>query len=165
MKRASLCAGSGKDVSSSPARECPALPGAPEGAWLWCWGTLSVPLSHHHPPVTRDTLLHVLLSLLGQELLGCSISTLLNPNTFLIIRTGGNNWTYRSKKIVRNCCVPGDKRFWILLHGCSSPKLILISLSFPRHIVAVEIYLWKHFAGGGPKYERFSVKSLGKRKN
>lgn len=57
------------------------------------------------------------------------------------------------------------KGFWILLHGYSSPYLILISLSFPRHIVTVEIYLWKHFAGGGPKYERFSVKSLGKRKN
>lgn len=57
------------------------------------------------------------------------------------------------------------KGFWILLQGYSSPYLILISLSFPRHIVAVEIYLWKHFARGAPKYERFSVKSLGKRKN
>lgn len=56
------------------------------------------------------------------------------------------------------------KGFWLLLHGYSSPCLFLISLSFPRNIVAVEIYLWKHFAGGALKYEWFSVKSLGGKK-
>lgn len=57
------------------------------------------------------------------------------------------------------------KSFCVLLPGYSFPWLFLMSLSFPRNIVAVEIYLWKHFAGGALKNEWFSVKSLGKKKN
>lgn len=105
-----LCAGCGNDVCSSLPRECPVVPGVPGGTWSWCCGTslcqaatITFPLpctlcsTHSHLCWMRSS---------------CRISTVLNPTTFYIIHTGGSNWTYSgSRKIARNCCVPGDTKF------------------------------------------------------
>lgn len=146
-----------------PTQRVSSCPGVPEGICSWCCGPLPVPVSHLCLPFTVHILLHTCLCWGGALGLAGSPQCWIQQLFRSFILVGVTELIQEAERLQEIAVFQEIKTFWVLLPGYSFPCLFLISLSFPRNIAAMEIYLWKHFAGGALKHEWFSVKSLGKK--